>query len=127
MGVFAPKLNNYQTKNSNTFASVLGSPLKVQYGWGQINGTGATTVAETVTFPEAFTTVLGVSLTCLGAKVGSDATSITDLTASWGVAATLANANSITTSGFSAMLAKNDSTAIAVGTRAGYSWVAWGI
>ncbi len=126
MGIYAPYLGNYQTDNSNTIASVSGVPIKVQFGWGQVQGNNSLSVNDAVTFPVAFTTVLGVNVSAIGAKVTTSATSITDLTAQYGVGQIDAVAEVVTTTGFNCNLQRAVS-ALASTVFYGYSWIAWGI
>jgi hypothetical protein len=112
-----------QTDNSNSISNATTAGVFVQYGWGQVQGNNTTTVSDTVTFPTAFTTVLGMTVSHLAAKVGT-ATSITDL----GVATSansVASVGVITTTGATVILSRGAN----YGNTAyyGYSWIAWGI
>lgn len=117
---------SYQTDNSNSISSTTGSSLKVQRGWGQAAGGGTSNQSEAVTFPEAFTTILGVSISYMGQTSGSsaatDITGITNFTA----APVTTQAYAITTSGFTAAMYL--ATGSFSGTRYyAYSWQAWGL
>ena len=101
-----------------------------QAGWGQINGDGASrSLTEAVTFPTAYTTPLGVFMSFIGTKSGSDATSVAQLTGASG--AIKADGDSISTTGFNARVSRvsNDGADPGVfpsGTRNGYNWISWG-
>ena len=110
----------YQTDNANTIASATGT-LKVQYGYGQILGSGTANMSETVTFPTAFTTVLGVTVSWIGYKI-SAATTVTDFTTKVGIG--VIEAIPITNSGFTMQAT---STGIFGAAYHGYAWTAWGV
>lgn len=115
----------YQTDNSDSISSVTGAVLIRQNGWGQKNGDGTTSMTEAVSFPEAFTTILGVACSPLGVKAASAMSSITDASTTDGTHHSIAPI-SITTSGFTANLRKGGTT-FTSGTRYAYSWTAWGL
>lgn len=119
---------NYQTDNSNTKASVSNAPVKMQMGWGQILGNNTNTISETVTFPEAFTTILGIVVSTTPANdSGTPASSFTALTAD--IASTNgyhARFNTPSTTGFTALVGRTTGTFVN-SIYYGYSWIAWGI
>ena len=116
-----------QTDNSNSIASATTAGVFVQYGWGQIVGNDTSGLSETVTFPTAFTTVLGVSISFGGVKTGSSAATITALDISLaGASGPHAVWSSVTTSGFTANLARVAGS-FSSSNFHGYSWVAWGV
>lgn len=120
-------LFNYQTDNSDSIASVTNGNLKIQIGWGQKLGTGASSMSETVTFPAAYTTVLGVICQIQGAKATTSATSVTDLTAAAaGTSGINCDASAITTSQFTMTMARATGSFSGT-TYYGYSWIAWGL
>jgi hypothetical protein len=123
----------YQTDNNGSIASATGTAIIVQAGWGQMTGAGANTMNETVTFPAAFTTILGVVCTPIGAKAVSNAATITELVSAaggpqdWGTLA-----YSFSTTGFSVEMNRHvqsggANTNFTSGTRYAYSWFAWGL
>lgn len=115
-----------QTDNSDSISSATTSGVFVQYGWGQVAGNGTATLSNSVTFPTAFTTVLGVTLTGLAAKASPAATDITGLTAGFSGVAQGTTAESITNTGFTAVLNRSTGT-YSSGAFYGYSWTAWGV
>lgn len=119
-------LVNYQTDNSNSIANVTNGDITIQVGWGQLVGNGTTNIAETVTFPVAFTTVLGVNPAMLGAVVTTPATTIGGLTTEYGGGGFLVTASDITTTTFLISLGRAAST-FSASVYHGYSWIAWGI
>lgn len=116
-----------QTDNSNTIANATTAGFFVQYGTGQVLGNSAATLTDTVTFPTAFTTVLGVVVTPLGANSGvaADITSFS-INYSGGTTAIAANAYGISTTVFTPTFTRNAGT-FANTLYWGYSWIAWGI
>lgn len=113
-----------QTDNSNTIANTAQSALKVYYGWGQILGSGTAGMSELVTFPAAFSTVLGVEVCWIGFKSGGTAaTSITNFNTKIGAGVNIEPVP-ITNSGFTMQAT---STGIFGAAYHGYSWIAWGI
>lgn len=121
-------LVNYQTDDANTIASVTNGAIKFQAGWGQLPGTGAATLTNGVTFPEAFTTILGISLSFVGAKNTTAMTDITDVAVSYaasGVGYTISTANLSETSVTVTM--SRDAGTFSSSIYWGYSWMAWGI
>lgn len=121
-------LFDYQTDNSNSIASVNNADIKVQVGWGQILGTNAGTLTGAVTFPEAYTTVLGVAVSFVGTKNTTAASSVTDTNGSFAAGTTMFTADSypITTTGFTANLARSTGS-FGNTTYYCFSWIAWGI
>lgn len=98
--------------------------VKIQAGWGFIDGGGATRINENITFPTAFSTeLLSLNVTFIGAKVGSDPSTILDFgTSTDNVIETRA-----LTSSLSVFTAEIHSDAVLTsGTRYGYSWIATG-
>jgi len=121
-------LFNYQTDNSNSIASVSNGDIKIQAGWAQAVGNNTQSFSTGVTFPTAFTTVLGVVIQLNSVKATTAASSIGDLNAPYNTGGTTfaVSAGDITTSGFNAYLGRNAST-FSSSTYYGFSWIAWGI
>lgn len=113
-----------QTDNSNSIANTTSS-LNMQFGWGQMLGSGAAKTTETVTFPSAFTTVLGVQISMLGFKATPAATDITGLVGDYGTIYQV-YATTITTSNFKAEIDITSGT-MSNTVYFGYAWIAWGI
>ena len=99
--------------------------VKLQSGWGFIDGAGATRVSESVTFPTAFTTeLLSIQISFTGMKVGSDPSTILD----YGTTTDNVIEVRALTSSISVFTAEFHSDAVMTsGTRFGYSWLATGI
>ena len=112
-----------QTDNSNSITNTTQAGVITQYGWGQIVGNGTTELTDTVTFPTAFTTILGFMVTQIGAK-GGVASSITDLSSAAG-AGSIARVGGITNSSVPVYL--NRTSAYAGTAYYGYTWIAWGV
>lgn len=114
-----------QTDNANTIASATTAGLIVQYGWGQINGNGTANITDTVTFPTAFTTLLGVMVSTGGNSIGT-AANISGLTGA--IPSTFSDTGwyNATNTGFTAQQIRSTGTFVA-GNYYGYSWVAWGV
>lgn len=120
-------LFNYQTDNSNTIASVIDGAIKMQMGWGQIVGDGTAAIEEAVSFPEQFTTVLGVTISLIGAKASPAAADITGLTLQqFAAGGGTISAGLIDESGFRAELSRTSGT-FSNSVYYGFSWIAWGI
>lgn len=115
-----------QTDNSNSISSAQTSGVRMQFGWGQVVGNGASTITDSVIFPTAFTTVYGVVATLMGNSSGaaSDATGLNQSYTS--TTAFIANAYAPTTTGFSVGLSRS-SGVFNTSTYYGYSWIAWGV
>lgn len=121
------KTMRVQTDNSNTIANTTQNGVFEQRGWGQALGNSTGTISEAVTFPTAFTTVLGVIVTPLGAKVSPAASDITGLDiALTGAIGYTYSANPVSTTGFTANL-NRDSGTFGNTVYYGYSWIAWGV
>jgi hypothetical protein len=118
---------HYQTDNANSIANVSNGDLIQQYGWGQIVGDGTAKVEEAVTFGTAFTTILGVVCSPLGAKSSGAASDITGLDLAYASEPYTMFADDITNSGFNANLLRADSETFGSGDYFGYSWIAWGL
>lgn len=117
-----------QTDNSNSIASATTAGVYMQYGWGQKVGDNVSTIIQdSVTFPTAFTTVLGV-IVVPGAVSTGAASDITGLTTTWGSAGTQPTYTwtSVTTSGFTVNMSRS-SGAFGSSAYYGYSWIAWGV
>jgi hypothetical protein len=98
----------------------------MQAGWGWKIGDGTNSIAETVTFPTAITTVLTVIPGLLG-TLGSDPAAIGDLTSGLpGAIGWSVSADDIATTGFTVTMSRNTGT-FSAGTRYGYSWIAFGV
>jgi len=118
---------NYQTDNNNSIANVTDASIKLQMGWGQVLGDLTSALETTVTFPEAYTTLLGASVCLLPVKATTSASSITDLTQDYStVVANAIVAAPISTSGFNVLLQRASGT-FSNATYYGYSWIAWGL
>ena len=113
-----------QTDDSNSIASATTAGLIVQYGWGQIVGNATTNLTDTVTFPTAFTTIMGFTVCHVGGKTGSAATSITDLNVSASTTA-YAAAGVLTTTTAGVTLSRG--TSYGATSYYGYTWIAWGV
>lgn len=117
-----------QTDNSNSIASATTSGIRFQTGWGQLIGTGATTLNDTVTFPTAFSAILGAVVTHAGAKTtGSSATAITDASlGGYGGGQGLGiEAVALSTTTMLVSLTRANGTFSAANWHA-YTWIAWG-
>jgi hypothetical protein len=102
--------------NSDTSAVILS-------GWGFILGDATIIIEETVTFGTTFASAPVVTATPLNARVGSDPTTIADLTAA--SEDNTCTARSITTTGFTVAMQKLTGT-FGNTARFGYSWIAIG-
>ena len=114
----------YQKDDSESIASSTEENLLLQFGWGQVIGSGSVDTEEVVTFPTAFTTILFVNVSGLGGKTSaiSNITDTSALSEEPNVQAT-----DITTSGFTARLNSNDDSSNMINTRRfAYSWIAIG-
>lgn len=121
------RLNVQQQPNINIQLDTTNSTpsgVKVQTGWGQILGAGASSLSETVTFPVAFTAVYSVTISFLGFKSGGTAaTDITQFNSAIS-GGNMVQTNSITLSSFVAMM---QSTGTFGAAYHGYSWIAYGV
>lgn len=123
--VTSPKLaeafvrSRYQSNTTNSAPT----GLTIQHGWGFMLGDADDTTTEAVTFPVAFTTLYSIQVSALGSKSGSDPSGITDFSSQ----TMLASAMAPSTTGFTALVADYDGTAIASTVRVGYSWIAIGV
>ena len=116
---------DYQVDDNNTITvTTNGSGLHIQFGWGQVAGSGASSTTDAVTFPKEFTSIIFVLAGGLYALTGgTPATDITGLTAATRINI---NAGNIATTGFTARLENIDASAMSATTYWGYSWVAIG-
>ena len=117
-----------QTDNANSIASATTAGVFVQYGWGQSVGNNTASFADSVTFPTAFTTVLGVTISLGAAKsTPGAAANITGMDVEFvGASGLQPQWSDVTTSGFTANLGRV-SGAFSDGVFYGYSWIAWGV
>ena len=118
-----------QTDDNNSISSATTAAVFMQYGWGQAAGNDTTSFTTAVTFPTAFTTVMGVIVSPGAASGGGStaATSITNLTTEFANTQGLnAQWSDVTTTGFNVTLGR---TATNFGSTAWYSfsWIAWGV
>lgn len=120
------KLFNYQTHNSGTLANAVGR-LNIQMGWLQVLGNGTNFVSGTVTFPVAYTTILGVIPNVLSYKsTGGAATDITGFDTDIGAVGWSTGAKTITTSNFLIYTERQTGT-FGAGNYIAFSWIAWGL
>lgn len=115
------KINQLRYKNNTADSTETG--VTIQFGWGFVAGDGDAFVTEAVTLPTAFATILAVSSCALGTKTGSDPSSQGDFI----VNTVTADAQVITNTGFTMVVANTNGTAMNSTVRVGYSWVAIGI
>lgn len=102
--------------------------LTVQHGWGFATGTGGTSATKAITFPAAFASEPVVVITPLGFKTtaGTPA-AMSELAVDGANNNPVVNAIAISATGFTARVARNDSTSvISSGHFAGYTWIAIG-
>ena len=119
----------YQTDNNNTIASnTSGKNVTIQAGWAANTGSAASSMSIPVTFPTAFTTILGVVTQLNAVKATTAPSTIKDLNANYNTTAETfsVSAGTISETGFTANLARNSAT-FSAGTYYGFSWLAWGI
>jgi hypothetical protein len=119
---------NTQTDNSNSISSVANNAIKLQMGWAQETGNNTSSFTAAVSFPVAFTTVLGVVCQLNNVKGGGAASSITDLDADYNTSGIVfaISSGDVTNSGFTANLSRS-SGSYSSSTYYGFSWIAWGI
>jgi hypothetical protein len=97
----------------------------MQTGWGFMTTPGGTgSVSRTVTFPVAYTKLLGLVCTQLGQKVTTDPAVIPDLTTNFGVA--MAGAVTPSLTGFIATITLPTGS-YGINERWAYSWIALGV
>lgn len=114
-----------QTDNANTIANAFTAGVRIQAGWVQVIGNSASSLDMTITFPQAFTTVLGVVGTGLGAKATTAAATVADFTTPF----TIVNnciVNAVSNTGATLTIVRTTGT---YGNTSyyGVSWIAWGI
>lgn len=112
-----------QTDNSDSIASATTDNFFVQFGWGQREGDGTASISSTVTFPTAFTSILGVAVSHGAAKATSAAADITGLVSAAGAGAA-ATWDDLTTTSVVVNLTRTAN--YAAGNFYGFSWIAWG-
>ncbi len=114
----------YQKDNAESITSSTEENLSVQFGWGQVVGSGAVQTQDAVTFPTAFDSILYVGVSGLGGK----ASAIANITDTIAVSEEpVVQAVVISTTGFTARLSHNDeSTIMSNSRRFAYSWIAIG-
>lgn len=119
---------HYQTDNNNSIASTTDAKIQLQAGWAQAVGSNTSSFEISVSFPQAFTTVLGVLPGLPSVKATTPASSITALDADYNTSGIVfgISAGAITTSGFDANLSRSSGT-FASTTYYGITWLAWGI
>ena len=108
-----------QDDTTNTYAA----NSVMLFGWGQIAGSAAAAISETVTFGNAFSAAPVVLVSALSYS-SSTVDSIDDFTAE---EVYIAQASDITTTNFKAYLFKDSSLNFTAGRNYGYSWVAIGV
>lgn len=113
----------YQANTTNSDQS----GITMQFGWGWIPGDGTNAVSETVTFPTAYTTTLGVFPSALGFLSGSNPTALADFNAGFGGNIIMPHAYSITATNFVIKLTEDSAATFTSTLRIGYSWIALGI
>jgi hypothetical protein len=120
--LFSKALINYQTVTTNTINQ---SDLKIQTGWTYITGDGASSaMSTTVTYPEAFSSIITVITGNLGRLVGSNPTSIGSFNATSGHYVQAINVGAST---FSFVIVHRNGTALGATSRYGGTWLAIGV
>ena len=116
---------DYQDASSGAITDSLNkSGVSIEFGWNQVTGAAAASVTQTVTFPRAFSSILFVIASFIGAKNNSAATSIGDTS---GLARAIADATAVTITGFTAVIKNGDNTNLTATMRYAYSWIAIGV
>lgn len=122
--VTGAKIASYRLRSQADTTNATQTTATVQTGWGQILGNGTTGMTETVTFPTAVTTVLGLSINWIGYKSGGTAaTAITEFNTKVGAGFWVESIN-ITATGFTAAFSGTSNFGAAYH---GYSWTVWAI
>ena len=116
---------HYQLDNSGSKSSVTDANIIYQSGWDQAQGDNTAQLDFTITFPEAFTTVLGVIAAPLGTKSSSAAANIGEFTAG-SLSGTTCISSNITTTGFDIDM-NRESGNFSSATYYACSWIAWGV
>ena len=114
----------YQKDDSQSITNSTEENLLIQFGWGQIDGAAAVSIEEDVTYPTAFTSILFVIASFMGAKNNSDMTSITDNVSSSKKVTTVSG---ISTTKFKLRISTGDGSNLVATTRYAYSWIAIGV
>ncbi len=99
------------------------SNLIIQTGWDYITGISTSSNSKAITFPVAFDTILGITLTVNGYSAGNPAS----ITASTSAAAGGVAAYGVTTSGCNVLYYERDAAGTMGTNRYSFSWIAWGI
>lgn len=108
-------------QNITTNSTITGQTMQI--GWGFQAGTAASFMTISVTFPTAFSSQPIVIVSNPGILSGSNPTVIGDLT---GISGEIVAATSITTSGFTVVVATRDNTNLSSTVRYGFAWQAIG-
>lgn len=128
-GVISPSkiaAYNRQNDDNDSVANTTTTAPLIQYGWVQINGAGAQTATQAITFPTAYSAAPVVIVGVLGAVAGSNWTNITTPTGTDNTTIERWAAVSISTTGFTIQAKKENGQTLASGTRYGGSWIAIG-
>jgi len=97
----------------------------IQCGWGFIIGDGVNySFDQVITFPVAFTTLLGITATIIGYRSGANPTTINDFSVT-GVFSASAEASSVSQSHMH--IINVEGAVLGSTVRIGYSWIAIGI
>lgn len=112
-----------QLQSNTTNSSPTG--LTVQFGWGYIvPGSAVPTAGESVTFPTAFSSLPVVIIGAVGRNTSGGTDSIDDLSTAH---RHYAQAYSVSTTGFSALVVHSDNSNLTSDDDYGYSWIAIGV
>lgn len=129
MSVFSPTAQFLigQYKNHTTTTTYSNIVMQTGFEYLQTGAGGQTNLSGTVTFPTAYTTLLGVIPNVTGAKnSATPPTGITDNTASFSAGDVLGSADSVTNSTFLLHIRLISGT-FGANQSWNASWIAWGI
>lgn len=111
-------------RRNNNGSNIIESEAKHQSGWGVITATASNVQSVAVSYPTVFTNVPIVLITFGGDTVGATSTLGSGAAS---VKNGMAEAIGLTTSGFTARIISDDSTAWTVGNTLYFHWIAIGV
>lgn len=118
------KLHNQRTQVLTSNATT--DDVVLQWGFSFIQGAGNNSSNKAITFPTAFSSVIGVYIGEMGYTDGSNPTNVTSPTLADGGNIAVIFARSVTTTGFDAYYTLDSSATLASNLRKCFSWFALG-
>lgn len=119
------KIATYRILTQAIAANTTQTGAIIQSGFNFVDANATPTTTKAITFPAAFTTLIGLEMGVIGVRTSSDPVAITDFNVAIGGEQVTVSSGAMSNTGFTAQLTKT--TNFSAGTRYGFWWRATGV